>query len=179
MLRKVFDFFSHVADFFRDGDAPIFKKNTHLILRPDGTWVLDQKSSGATKSPKIIKQPTNSYYTPSISWSVLDEVGEILSPPDFFPHKDKLTDKLNKCLDMDVISSCVHIRTDKGTYILQVEVPCSEDYASSYTQFKTFVRAMEKHYEFKTIQEERILSKVTDGHTHFVVFEYDPRSKLF
>lgn len=182
MLRKIFDFISHVADFFKEDDErPIFKRNTHLIIRPDGSWVLDKQPTQPT-TPKIIKAPPlppTYYNTPSSAWSVWDEIGEVLEPPDFFPHKTELTKKLKQCLDLNVVSSCVHTKTKNGTYLLQVEVPCTDDYSASFTQFKLFVKAMEKQYEFVAIQQDRVLSKVSNENSHLVVFEYDPRKKLF
>lgn len=188
MFRKLFDFISHIADFFRDDtEKPIFKRNTYLVIRPDGTWVVDHSRSQQPNAPNIIKKPNtppNTYYSyappmPASVWSVLDDVGEVLEPPDFFPHKEKLNQKLNQCLELNVIASCIHTKTKNGTYLLQIEVPCCDDYAASYNQFKVFVKAMENQYEFKTIQQERILSKISNDTSHLVVFEYDPRKKLF
>ena len=179
ILQKILDFISHVCDFFKKDDKPIFQKNTHIVIRPNGTWVLKTE----TKQPKVIKQPTptqnTSYYYKNVDWFSTEEAGEILAPPDFFPHKSELSVKLNECLEHNVINSCQHTKTKNGTYVLRIELPCNDESLNAYSQFKLFAKAMESQYNFTTISTERILSKISNDHFYVIIFEYDPRKSIF
>lgn len=176
-IRGLFDFISHVKNFFKEKNTDIISKDRIIILRSDGTWIVS-----TNKAPKIIKKPTPPPNLPVFptSWYSYneDEVGEVLNPPDFFPKKEELQDKLTECMDAGVISSCTHTRTPNNIYILQVEIPCSENYEQSCSQLRVFVKAMESTYDFKSIQQERIISRVSTQKIHRVIFEYDPRIKI-
>jgi len=173
-VRGIFDFISHVANFFKE-DTDILPRDKVIILRSDGTWIVSTKKapkSCAPSSPNLPVFPTSWYSHDQ------DDVGEILTPPDFFPKKNQLQDKLNQCIDAGVISSCTHTRTPNNIYILQVEIPCSDNYEQSCSQFKVFVKAMETTYEFRSIQQEKIISRTSNQKIHRVIFEYDPRIKI-
>ena len=177
-VRGIFEFISHVLAFFTEDDTEILPKDRVIILRSDGTWIVS-----ANKAPK--KLTSTSPTSPNLpvfptSWYShdQDEVGEILNPPDFFPKKNELRDKLSQCIDAGVISSCTHTRTPNNIYILQVEIPCSDDYEQSCSQFRVFVKVMESTYDFKSVQQERLISRVSNQKIHRVTFEYDPRIKI-
>jgi len=173
-VRAIFDFISHVANFFKE-DVDIISKDRVIILRSDGTWIVS-----TNKAPKSSAAPTPNFPVFPRSWHThdQDDVGEILTPPDFFPKKNNLQDKLNQCIDAGVISSCTHTRTENNIYLLQVEIPCSDNYEQSCSQFKVFVKAMETTYDFRSIQQERIISRISNQKIHRVIFEYDPRIKI-
>lgn len=175
-LRGLLDFISHVSKFFKKDYDGSLAKDKIILLKTDGTWfVVDKPTTAQPSSPPNIPIFSKSW----CDYDVKDEPGEILNPPDFFPKKDELHQKLEQCLELGVISSCSHARTYNNNYILKVEIPCTEDYAQSYQQFKNFVKAMETTYGFKTIQQDRITSKTSEQKYHAVVFEYRSNQKFF
>lgn len=182
LLQSILDFVSHVCDFFDKDRSPNIKRNLCIVLRPDGTWVLTDKTSLIKPAATNEVPPQQPYYPPRprYLWETEDKSGELRGPPDFFPSGNELKTKIEQCMDKDVILSCTHSLTDDGTYQLRVELPCcSDDYSKSYTQLKLFVTAMEQTYGLKTIQQDRITSKTSSNKIHVVTFQYDPRSKMF
>lgn len=175
LIRGIFDFINHVIGFFKEKDTEILPKDRVIVLRSDGTWVVS-----TNKVVKKTKIPAPNLPVFPTSWHIhdQDEAGEILNPPDFFPKKNELQDKLNQCMDAGVISSCTHTRTPNNIYILQVEIPCSDDYNQSCSQFRVFVKAMEVTYDFRSVQQERLISRISNQKIHRVIFEYDPKLKI-
>lgn len=175
-FRGLLDFISHVFDFFKDDLDNSVSKDRMILLKSDGTWfIINKKPNSHVAPPPNVPLPSRSW----CDYDNVDSPGELLNPPDFFPKKDELYKKLEQGLELGVISSCAHIRTYNNIYTLKVEIPCTEDYGQSYQQFKSFVKAMETNYGFKTIQQDRVTSKTSDQKYHAVVFEYDPKGKFF
>lgn len=156
-----------------------------ILIRPDGSWVI---APAKEEKPKP-KSPVSPYAPPTIikstsfipgkdfNWLDSDtaQLQTIDAPPDYFPHGSELYSKLEQCLDLDIITSCVHKETDSSVYILAIELPCSKDHSENMKKFKLFIRAMEELYKFKTVQQERINSKTCNQQHYLVVFEYDPK----
>lgn len=173
----------------RKSNERLLNKNNYLVLKPDGSWTVtseknvikqdfDNISYPQTRTPVRLPAPSFSpLYRKSNYDGSEDGIGEVMSPPDFFPKKQELSTKLDKCLDMGLITSCTHIITEKNTYILKIEIP-SDNMEKTTSQIKLFTKAMEESYNFKTIQQERILSKISDSKYFLICFEYDPQSNL-
>jgi hypothetical protein len=60
---------------------------------------------------------------------------------------------------------------------LKIEIP-ADDVEKTAPQIKLFTKAMEDNYTFKTIQQEKVLSKVSDSRYFLVCFEFDPQNSL-
>ena len=170
----------------------LLNKNNYLILKPDGSWEVSSakkiiqshsdeyfNKNGFGRTPvKFPPPPPPTNYAPYFRKSRCEDVvGDVLCPPDFFPKKQELISKLEKCLDMGLITSCTHTITEKNTYILKIEIP-AEDVEKTAPQIKLFAKAMEDNYTFKTIQQEKVLSKISDSKYFLVCFEFDPQTNL-
>lgn len=155
-----------------------FKGSHGILIKPDGTWSISTPPKApAYNPPKIIRQPQQPI-VPGKDYLLYDTDSslEVLSfPPDYFPHAKELYGKLEKCIDMDVITSCIHKQTQNSVYILTVELPCGENHAENIRKFKAFVSAMESTYKLTAVQQERINSTTCADKFYLVVFEYDPR----
>lgn len=184
ILRRLFGVFK------RHDNIPLdFKKSQGILIRPDGSWIVT--SSNVNEPPKPAASP---YAPPPIppkvvrastipagkdyGWFDTDssELNTINFPPDYFPQASELYSKLEQCLELDIITSCIHKETKNNVYILAIELPCTKDHTENAKKFKLFVKAMEEMYKFKTIQQERINSRTCDDQYYLVVFEYDPKS---
>lgn len=168
LVKKIFDFFC----FFPKKEKSFFiPKDKFLILRPDGTWVI--------KDSKTKQQNTTSYYNmppmPMYNFDSHDE-GVLLGPPDEFPQKLELREKLDKCLELGVISSCCHKSIQHGVYLLDIQLPYDSTNANNWNQYKMFVKAMEEKYNFETVREEKIFSKISSEKYYAVSFRFDPRT---
>lgn len=151
-----------------------------ILIKPDGTWVIQKKPNQTPpyNPPNIIKMPP----IPGKDYNFYDTNTdlELLNfPPSYFPNGKELFTKLEACIDLDVISSCTHKQTQNNVYILSIEVPCGENQGESISRFNQFVKAMEKTYKLKPIQQERINSTTSSEKYFLVVFEYDPRQFTF
>ena len=157
-----------------------FKGNHGILIKPDGTWSI---SNPAPKQPiynppNIIKRAPAGPIIPGKDYMFYDTNSdlEILAfPPDYFPHAKELYNKLEKCLELDVVSSCTHKQSSNSVYILCVELPCGDNHTDSMSRFKSFIRAMEQSYNLTTVQQERINSITCADKYYLVIFEYDPR----
>jgi len=160
------------------------KKEAHpasrnMALGANGGWM-----DPAVKTPqpnpisKPLVTPLSSYDTP---WwnSDLENNSEILnSPPTYFPHGNQLNIKLEQCLDIGIISACIHKSTGGRIYHLDIELPCTKDISQDMGRFNLFIKAMEEQYSLALIQQERVVKDTCYGTYYRVVFEYDP-NKLF
>jgi len=163
--------------FFDRTEEPVdFKNSQGILIRPDGSWVVadsKKKNDSSYAPPKII---TNIPPPPKAGWwKDNPEITELPSPPEYFPQGPELFSKLEQCLHMDIIDSCVHTQTQNNVYILTIELPCQKDHAENMRRFKMFIRAMEEVYKFKTVQQERLNSVTSNEQHYLVVFEYDPK----
>lgn len=177
VFRGIYNFLSHVKNFFKKEDKEFLPRDKIIVLRHDGTWTISDAKSKSQQS----KPPPNIPVFP-VSWCDYDFLpteGETLTPPDFFPKKAELKQNLDKCLDAGAISSCTHTIKRNNVYVLEIEVPCSENYDQSHTQFKSFIRVMESTYNFDVLQKECCTSKISSQKFHKVTFQYDPRTKIF
>lgn len=140
-----------------------------LILSPDGTWSI--------KDSKVKPQNTNSFYGFPATNYHFDAYEEsiLLGPPDEFPQKRELRDKLDRCLELGVISSCSHKTTRSGVYTLDIQLPYESESSTNWNQYKMFVKAMEEKYQFETLREEKITSKISSEKYYAVTFQFDPR----
>jgi hypothetical protein len=185
-LKKMFDSIKQCLGIGKSPNERLLNRNNYLILKPDGSWEVStankiiQAHSNDLLNSNLNKTPVKFPPPPSFSpyyrkQQQQDPIGEVLTPPNFFPKKQELTEKLDKCLDMGLITSCVHIITEKNTYILKIEIP-ADDVEKTAPQIKLFTKAMEDNYTFKTIQQEKVLSKVSDSRYFLVCFEFDPQN---
>lgn len=147
----------------------------NIIIKPNGTWVFSQPPVPPINPPIHIPPPVS--VVPGKDYLLYSEpdVERIQFPPEFFPHAKELYDKLEKCLDLEVISSCVHKQTENRVYLLSVELPCGDSHSESMQKFKTFVRVMQETYKLKPIQQEHVRGGVCSQQHYLVVFEYDSR----
>lgn len=178
ILRFLFDWF-----FDRDDpdDGVDFKNSQGILIRPDGSWVIAPQQKPAQAQPPVRPMiNTPPIIGKDMNWSTRNEprLDVIDFPPDYFPHAKELHSKLEQCLELDIISSCVHKQSQNSVYILAIELPCTTDHSQNMVKFKQFIRAMEELYRFKTVQQERIYSTVCDQKSYLVVFEYDPRQDI-
>lgn len=163
-------------------DGIDFKGNHGILIKPDGTWSISQQPTKPPphNPPNIIKKPTNTF-VPGKDYMFYDtntELEVLAFPPDYFPHAKELYNKLEKCMELDVVSSCIHKQTPNSVYILSVELPCEDNHTDSMRKFKTFIQAMEQSYKLTAIQQERINSMTCSEKYYLVIFEYDPRKFL-
>lgn len=176
ILRSLFGWFFGETE----TDDPVdFKDSQGILIRPDGSWVVapkqqPAKSTQTTPVRPIVGPPI---IGKDIDWFSIDSsrLDVIDFPPDYFPHAHELNSKLEQCLELDIISNCVHKQSQNNIYILTIELPCTSDHSVNMRKFKQFIKAMEELYKFKTIQQERINSRVSSDQTYLVVFEYDPK----
>jgi hypothetical protein len=156
---------------------PLIPKNKMVILRADGSWILDDNKP---PTPKIIPTPNVSAWH---SYGPLDPIShvevEMRHPPSLFPFAQELENKLSECLVAGVISSCVHTKTGNETYILTIEIPYSKDKVVESTQLNLFVKAMRDKYQLQLLKRQKQVSSVSAESYHMLVFEYDPRKKMF
>jgi hypothetical protein len=160
---------------------PLIPKNKMVVLRPDGSWILDDnKPSGPPPAPKIIHTPNVSAWH---SYGPLDPISQVevdlKQPPSLFPFALELETKLSECILAGVISSCVHTKTGNETYVLTIEIPYSKDKVVENTQLNLFVKAMRDKYKLLLLKKQKQVSSVSSESYHLLVFEYDPRKTLF
>ena len=160
---------------------PLIPKDKMLVLRPDGSWILDDnKSSTPPPVPKTIPTPNVSAWH---SYGPLDPIShvevELSHPPSLFPFASELESKLSECIIAGVISSCVHTKTGNETYVLTIEIPYSKDKVAESTQLNLFVKAMRDKYQLLLLKRQKQISSVSAESYHMLVFEYDPRKKMF
>lgn len=157
-------------------------KNKLLVLRADGSWILDDDvSSPEAKLPNVPSWshqpqpalPLNyNQYAPKVDES-LDE------PPQFFPHAQELTEKLNECATAGVVSGCTHLKTKDGIYVLTIELPRAGADTLNSTHVNLFIRAMKEKYGLDLARKETFSSAVSCHKYYTLVFEYDPRRILW
>ena len=176
ILRSLFGWFFGETK----SDDPIdFKNSQGTLIRPDGSWIVAPKQQNVSKTvplpPRPIAPPP--ILGKDFDWFSVDagRLDVIDFPPDYFPHAKELNSKLEQCLELDIITTCVHKQSQNSVYILAIELPCTSDQSVNMRKFKQFIRAMEDLYRFKTIQQERINSTTCSEQTYLVVFEYDPK----
>lgn len=150
-------------------------KDKFLVLRPDGSWILDEKNPKPTNTPQNVPIPSWHNYGP------IEPVGDqvVTKPPTLFPYATELDAKLTDCIGAGVISGCTHIRTKDMTYKLSLEVPFNDNSPSENTQINLFVRVMEQKYKLSLVKRHKHISTVSSCRYHILVFEYDPRKQLF
>lgn len=158
-----------------------FKGTQGILIKPDGTWTVAKPPTKTppTNPPKIIKMPSapppgKDY----LYYSANSDLEDLSFPPDYFPYAKDLYDKLEQCVDMDIVSSCTHKQTHNSVYILSVQLPCGDNHTDSMKKFKMFIRAMEETYKLTAIQQERQNSSTCSDKYYLVIFEYDPRKFL-
>lgn len=158
-------------------------KNKMLVLRADGSWILDDnRDAPEAKLPNIpswsqaMPQPVlplnHNQYAPKS-----DE--NLESPPQFFPHAEELVAKLNECLTAGVVSGCTHLKTKDNIYVLTIEIPCGPNLSLNSTHVNMFIRAMKEKYALDLARKETYVSSVSCHKYHTIVFEYDRRKMLW
>ena len=168
-----------------------FKSCQGILIRPDGSWIVIDKNKENNEIKQHPYAPPTGYkqHTPTglahptlgkaINWlapaNADHKLENLSAPPSYFPQSKELYSKLEQCLDLDIISSCVHKQSDQNTYILSIELPCLDAPQDNMKRFKIFIKTMEDLYKFKTIQQERINSSTCNEQYYLVVFEYDPK----
>jgi len=176
-------FRSLIRKFWSKREEVDFNNSHGILIKPDGTWEV-------TKSPK---KPAPTFNPPTIIrpgvpmipgkdfhyYNQTPQVEVLSAPPEYFPHAKELSTKLDKCVELDIISSCTHKKTPNNTYILSIELPCTENHSDTMKRFTSFVKAMKDVYELEPIQQERINSVVSHQNYYLVVFEYDPKKYIF
>jgi hypothetical protein len=178
LLRSLIRKFWNGEDDEEDVDA-----SHGILIKPDGTWEVAKspKPKKATINPPNIIRPSS--FIPGKDFSYYDQPSSsqaVLSfPPAFFPHANELNEKLEKCVELDIISSCVHKQTNNNVYILSIELPCGNNVTEAMNKFTAFVKAMKDVYDLNPIQQERINSVVSQQNYYLVVFEYDPKKYVF
>jgi hypothetical protein len=160
---------------------PLIPKDKMVVLRPDGSWILDDnKSSKPPAVPQRVPTPNVSAWH---SYGPLDPISnievELRDPPSLFPFAQELTIKLTECIAAGVISSCVHKKTGTETYVLTIEIPYTRDNNIANTQINLFVKAMRDKYHLVLLNKRRDVSAISSESYHVLIFEYDPRKKLF
>lgn len=161
---------------------PFIPKDKMVVLRPDGSWILDDKPSAPIPNiislPKTIPQPNVS---PWHSYGPLDPVSdvELQHPPSLFPFAQELENKLAECVSAGVISSCTHTKTGDETYVLAIDIPYSKDKILENTQLNLFIKAMRDKYHLCLLKRHKHVSAISSESYHTLVFQYDPRKKLF
>jgi hypothetical protein len=168
-----------------DEDSTNFNTSQGILIKPDGTWSMSPSANKKppVNPPNIIKMPPAQNFVPGKDYLYYDQdpiIEELAFPPDYFPHAKELYGKLEKCLELEVVSSCAHKQTRNNVYILRVELPCRDvpgicSHIDNMKRFKTFVKAMEETYKLTAIQQERINSTTCADKYYLVIFEYDPR----
>lgn len=147
-----------------------------IVLHPDGTWTLKSKQN---QTSSYYSYGTNNTQSFNSYASQTSDPRPINTPPHDFPQKAELEEKLRRCIDLGVILSCSHKICDNNVYILDIQIPYDSQNEKSWNQYRRFVKAMEDKYNFETIQEERVSSKVSCEKYYSVSFEYDARKQLF
>ena len=166
--------------------AEDLKKTQGILIRPDGSWVVVDNDNPTAPKPHPYSPPPKNTITaiPNIpgkdfNWYKKDpqdiQNSVLAFPPSYFPFANELHNKLEQCIDLDIINSCVHKETQNSVYLLTIELPCLSEHSENMKRFKTFIRAMEDKYNFKTIQQERINNSTCSESQYLVVFEYDPK----
>lgn len=154
-----------------------------ILIKPDGTWEVTKspkKAAPPVNPPTIIRPPPA--MVPGKDYHYYDQsprIETLAFPPDYFPYAKELHEKLEKCLELEIVSSCVHKQTNNNVYILSIEVPCSENQTETMKRFSAFVKAMKDMYQLNPVQQERINSVVSHQNYYLVVFEYDPKKFVF
>lgn len=163
--------------------APAFlPKNKLLVLRADGSWILDDnKDAPEAKLPNIPSwSPPVQPVLPLNYNQYAPKSDENLSaPPEFFPHAQELMLKLNECLTAGVVSGCTHLKTKDNIYVLTVEIPCGPNFPLNSTHVTMFIRAMKEKYALDLARKETFSSSISCHKYHTIVFEYDPRRILW
>jgi hypothetical protein len=155
-------------------EKPFLPKDKMLVLRPDGSWILNDSQCPPPVQP-VIPNPS-----PWYSYGPLDPVvQEINKVPDLHPDAKDLNKKLNECMEANVITSCSHSVDHNNIYTLVVELPSSGETVIDVNQINAFIRAMQLRYDLKLARKERCVSSVSNVTFNTLVFEYDMRSKLF
>lgn len=166
--------------FSEEEKKPLIPKDKMLVLRPDGSWILDDNKPAPLPIPKKVPTPNVSAWH---SYGPIDPISsvdvELEKPPGLFPFAKELEIKLADCMDAGVISSCNHKKTGNETYVLTIEIPYSKDKIVENTQLNLFVRAMKDKYHLSLLKRQRHISAVSCESHHLLIFEYDPRKKLF
>jgi hypothetical protein len=153
---------------------PFLPKNKMLVLRPDGSWILNDSQAPPPVQPAI---PNPS---PWHSYGPLDPVvQDIDRVPDLHPESKDLNKKLNECMAANVITSCSHSVDYNNIYTLVVELPSSGETVIDTNQINAFIKAMQLRYDLKLARKERCVSSVSNIVFNTLVFEYDMRSNLF
>lgn len=164
---------------FFDGDeeeSECIPKNKFLVLRPDGSWIIDDKNKSNLPNPGRPPIPPISSYAPPPNPCVDVELD---APPIFFPQAEDLKSKLDDCLVAGVVSKCRHIKTKDNVYVLTIDIPYTKTSSIDNTQVTLFIRAMRDKYRLSLASREKVCSTVTCCKHHTLVFEYDPRKILF
>lgn len=176
VIRKTKDFLGAVKIlvFGQRPEKPFLPKDKMLVIRPDGSWILNDSSAPPPVQPPI---PNPS---PWYAYGPLDPiVQEIDRVPDLHPDSKDLNKKLNDCMAANVITSCAHSVDHNNIYTLIVELPSSGETVIETSQINAFIRAMQLKYDLKLARKERVSSSVSNITFNTLVFEYDMRSKLF
>ena len=150
----------------------------NMALGANGGWLSPTQTPPSVVPQKPLVTPLSSYDT---NWwnRDLENSSEVLdTPPTYFPHSKQLNIKLEQCLDIGLITSCVHKSTGGRLYHLDLELPCTKDIAQDMARFNLFIKAMEETYSLALVQQERVAKDTYYGTFYRVVFEYDP-NKLF
>lgn len=167
--------------FFPDKEKkPLIPSDKFLVLRPDGSWILDDAKK--PQPPKVIKTPLPQAPSAWYSYGPLDPIGpdvELKQPPSLFPFAQELENKLNDCIVAGVISSCIHTKTGNETYVLTIEIPIGQDKSIENTQLNLFCKVMLEKYNLSLVKRQKEISAISCHSYHVLVFEYDPRKQLF
>jgi hypothetical protein len=159
------------------GKKPFIPNNKHLVLRPDGSWILDdaKKIQVSNQPPPL---PAASAWH---SYGPLDPIEDqiVNSPPTLFPFAHELDLKLNDCLAAGAIAGVTHTKTQDETYVLTIEIPFAENKSIEATQLGLFIRVMQDKYQLILCKQKKHISAVSSCKHHVLTFKYDPRTQLF
>lgn len=155
-------------------DTPTWK---NMSISPSGAWFEPQHPNPPDEhTPQHPLPPIPTITTNAIDtiWS-MPEAGSLYmvvsKPPHFYPHRDDLHIKLEQCLDLGIITSCIH-KSSGRAYLLDIELPGTPDRTKDLEKIKLFIKVMEKQYKLIIVQQNAVNKLTAPGCFYRTVFEY-------
>lgn len=149
----------------------------NMCISPSGAWFDPPTSEPVeehTTQHPLPPIPTITADTIQASWNAAN-AGPVFmvveKPPHFYPHKDELHLKLEQCLDLGIITSCIH-KSSGRAYLLDIELPGTNDRPKDLEKIKLFIRVMEKQYKLVIVQQNAINKLTAPGSFYRTIFEY-------
>lgn len=141
----------------------------NMCLSPDGAWLDTQNQASENSTPD---QNTPSHVVVSLREDIVGPLFMVVSrPPPFYPHQEDLHFKLEQCLELGIITNCVH-KSSGTVYILDIELPGTGDRGKDLKKLKLFIEVMQKQYKLIIVQQNAINKLTAPGVFYRTVFEY-------